>query len=670
MAEVNEPLHKGVDTENNGGVSSGSGILSAIDSPSDLRLLPEERLPQVCADIRRFLINSLAKNPGHFASSMGTVELTVALHYVFNTPYDRIVWDVGHQAYGHKLLTGRRDNFHTNRKLNGLSGFPNPDESEYDTFMAGHASNSISAALGMAVATEMNADEPRRNVVAVIGDASISGGLAFEGMNNAANTPNNLLIILNDNDMSIDANVGSLHSYLAHITTSKGYNDFRNNTFRALKKMGLVSDRHRGPIMRFNNSLKSLLSHEQNLFEGLNIRYFGPIDGHDVSAIVKVLRDIKDMTGPKILHIKTIKGKGFEAAEQNPAIWHAPGKFNPVTGEQVCTPADGKRPPKFQDVFGETLLELAHSNKRIVGITAGMLSGTSMSIVKEAMPGRVFDVGISEEHAVTFAGGLAKEGMRPFVAIYSSFLQRAYDQIIHDVAIARLPVTFCIDRAGLVGEDGVTHQGAFDIAYLRTVPGMIVAAPRDEMMLRNLMFTAQASDCGPFAIRYPRGCGFNIEWRNDFRLMEIGKGEKLRHGTDVAIISTGTICSEVKKAIEQVEKQGVSVAHFDMTFIKPIDMGIISEVIDLGCPVVTVEDGTVVGGLGSAVADIFAEKDHEVMLRRIGIPDQFVAQGSVAELRRLCGLDSESIADVIMECAASPLAHDCLKTAESQTSVK
>lgn len=625
----------------------GGSLLERIDSPADLRALSEEQLPEVCADIRRFLINALAKNPGHFASSMGAVELTVALHYVFNTPYDRIVWDVGHQAYGHKLLTGRRDRFETNRKLGGLSGFPNPDESEYDTFTAGHASNSISAALGMAVATEMNGDSPRRKVVAVIGDASIGGGLAFEGLNNAANTPNNLLIILNDNNMSIDDNVGSLHSYLAHITTSKGYNDFRNSTFQALKKLGLVNDSHRGPIMRFNNSLKSLLSREQNIFEGLNVRYFGPIDGHDVGNIVKVLRDIKDMTGPKILHIKTVKGKGFEAAEQNPSVWHAPGKFDPETGEQICADKGCKCPPKFQDVFGKTLLELARENRSIVGITAAMLSGTSMSVLKDNMPERVFDVGISEEHAVTFAGGLAKDGMRPFVAIYSSFLQRAYDQIIHDVAIPRLPVTFCIDRAGLVGEDGVTHHGAFDIAYLRTVPGMTIAAPRDEMTLRNLMFTAQATDCGPMAIRYPRGCGSNVAWHYDFKLMEIGKGERLREGRDVAVISTGTICSEVIRAIGMLEGKGISVAHYDMTFVKPLDMVIIDEVVGLGCPVITVEDGTVVGGLGSAIADVFAEKRHYVAFRKIGIPDAFVTQGSVAQLREVCCMDARSIAGAI-----------------------
>lgn len=629
----------------------GYALLDKIDSPADLRALPEEQLPLVCADIRRFLIGSLATNPGHFASSMGAVELTVALHYVYNTPYDRIVWDVGHQAYGHKLLTGRRDRFHTNRKLGGLSGFPNPDESEYDTFIAGHASNSISAALGMAVATGMNGDNPRRNVVAVIGDASISGGLAFEGLNNAANTPNNLLIILNDNDMSIDDNVGSLHSYLAHITTSRGYNDFRNNTFKALKRMGLVSDRHRGPILRFNNSLKALLSHEQNIFEGLNIRYFGPIDGHDISTIVRVLRDIKEMTGPKILHVKTIKGKGFKFAEQNPSLWHAPGKFDPETGEIICQCKGVDTPPKFQEVFGETLLELARANNRIVGITAAMPSGTSMSILKGAMPSRVFDVGISEEHAVTFAGGLAKEGMRPYVAIYSSFLQRAYDQIIHDVAIAGLPVTFCIDRAGLVGEDGVTHHGSFDIAYLRTVPGMTIAAPRDEVTLRNLLYTAQAASCGPMAIRYPRGCGFNPDWRCGFRLMEIGRGEKLRDGDDVAVISTGTICHEVQAAIALAEQRGIGVAHYDMTFIKPLDLDMVDEVIEKGVPVLTVEDGTVVGGLGSAIAGIFAEKGHMAAVRMVGIPDSFVAQGSIAQLRKLCGMDAGSIAASIVALA-------------------
>lgn len=622
-------------------------LLGAIDSPADLRSLPMEALPAVCADIRDFLINSLSSNPGHFASSMGAVELTVALHYVFNTPYDRIVWDVGHQAYGHKLLTGRRDRFHSNRKLGGLSGFPHPDESDYDSFMAGHASNSISAALGMAVATELNNEVPRRNVVAVIGDASISGGLAFEGINNAANTPNNLLIILNDNDMSIDPNVGSLHRYLAHITTSKGYNDMRYSVYRMLRRLNLVSDRRKGAIMRFNNSLKSLLSHEQNIFEGLNIRYFGPIDGHDIGAIVKVLNDIKDMKGPRILHVKTKKGKGFEAAEKDPSTWHAPGKFDPCTGELRGSKTGEPVPPKYQEVVGTTLVELADKDPRVVGITAGMLSGTSMSIMKSAHPSKVFDVGISEEHAVTFAGGLAKEGLKPFVAIYSSFLQRSYDQIIHDVAIMRLPVTFCIDRAGLVGEDGVTHHGVFDIAYMRSVPGMTIASPRNEMILRNLLFTAQSTDCGPFAIRYPRGAGKNARWHNEPQLVEIGKGEKLRDGNDVAVISTGPICSEVEDAIKAVAGSGISVAHYDMTFIKPLDGFLLEEIASKGCPVVTVEDGTVVGGLGSAVMEWMSDRGYTPDIERIGVPDCFVTQGTVAQLRELCGMDAAAIAGVI-----------------------
>lgn len=626
-------------------------LLGKIDSPADLRRLPLTSLPEVCGEMRRFLINSLSGNPGHFASSMGAVELTVALHYVFNTPYDRIVWDVGHQAYGHKLLTGRRDAFPTNRKLNGLSGFPNPDESEYDTFTAGHASNSISAALGMAVASRMNTDSPERKVVAVIGDASISGGLAFEGLNNAANTPNNLLIILNDNNMSIDANVGALHSYLAQITTSRGYNNLRYKLYKLLKKMHLVSDQRKGSILRFNNSLKALLTREQNIFEGLNVRYFGPVDGHDVGLLIKTLSDIKDMTGPKILHIKTVKGKGYEPAEKNPAVWHAPGKFDPATGEREedCCRYDKPVPPKFQDVFGTTLLELAREDSRIVGITAAMPSGTSISILQGAMPDRVFDVGISEGHAVTFAGGLAKEGLHPFVAIYSSFLQRSYDQIIHDVAIQRLPVTFCIDRAGLVGEDGVTHHGIFDIAYLRAVPGLVVASPRDEEALRNLMFTASRYNA-PMAVRYPRGKGSMTEWHTPLRLLEIGKGEKLRDGRDVAVVSTGPIASEVAEAIARLEAEGVSVAHYDMTFLKPLDTAILDEIIAAELPVVTVEDGTVIGGLGSAVADYLTEKGRgDIPLHKLGVPDCFIAQGTVAQLRHLCGIDAEAIAGAVKE---------------------
>lgn len=632
-------------TENNNIHSSHSEkypLLAHIDSPADLRSLLQEQLPAVCSDIRRFLIDSLSVNPGHFASSMGAVELTVALHYVFNTPYDRIVWDVGHQAYGHKLITGRRDQFHTNRKLGGLSGFPNPDESEYDTFMAGHASNSISAALGMAVATEMNHDNPQRKVVAVIGDASISGGLAFEGLNNAANTPNNLLIILNDNNMSIDVNVGALHSYLAQVTTSRRYNTIRYGLYKFMRKLHLVSDRGKDSILRFNNSLKSLLSHEQNIFEGLNIRYFGPVDGHDVNGLIRVLSDIKDMTGPKILHIKTVKGKGYEPAERDPATWHAPGKFNPLTGERGGSSASAAK--KFQDVFGDALLQLARENPKIVGITAAMPSGTSVSTLQAEMPHRVFDVGISEGHAVTFAGGLAKEGLHPFVAIYSSFLQRAYDQIIHDVALARLPVTFCIDRAGLVGEDGVTHHGLFDLAYLRSVPGMVVASPRDERALRDLLYTASLYE-GPMAVRYPRGSGVGAPADQPMNKIEIGRAELLHEGSDIVVISTGPIAAEVSKAIKKLETLDVSAAHVDMTFVKPLDEDMLRCMARKGVPVVTVEDGTVVGGLGSAVGDWLQSHGYTgIPLLKVGIPDMFVTQGTVDQLRKLCGMDSSSIA--------------------------
>lgn len=622
-------------------------LLDRINSPADLRKLPVEALPQVCAEIREFLIEKCSVNPGHFASSMGAVELTVALHYVFDTPEDRLVWDVGHQAYGHKILTGRRDRFDSNRKLGGLSGFPNPDESPYDTFTAGHASNSISAALGMAVAARLKG-EPRK-VVAVIGDASVSGGLAFEGINNAANTPNDLLIILNDNDMSIDHNVGALNSYLAHLTTSPAYNKVRYSAYKALKRLHLVTERGRRAILRFNNSLKSLLFKEQNIFEGLNIRYFGPFDGHDVIRIVRVLRDVRDMKGPRLLHLRTVKGKGYEPAERDPANWHAPGKFDPATGKRACEGecSQGK-PLKYQDVFGLTLAELARADRRIVGITAAMPSGTSMSILQKEMPDRVFDVGISESHAVTFAGGLAKDGMLPFVAIYSSFLQRAYDHIIHDVAIQRLPVTFCIDRAGLVGEDGMTHHGSLDLAYLRSIPNMTVSAPADEHELRRLMFTASTGKYGPFAIRYPRGAGMMADWRCPLEEIEIGRGRKLCDGSEVAVLSIGTIADEVRKAVEKARAEGVGVAWYDIRFLKPIDEEILKEVAALGCRIVTVEDGTVSGGLGSAVAEWMTANGHSPEIDRLGIPDRFITQGTPAELRKICGIDARSIYNTLV----------------------
>lgn len=622
-------------------------LLDKINTPEDLRQLPQEQLPQVCADIRQFLIESVSENPGHFASSMGAVELTVALHYVFNTPYDRIVWDVGHQAYGHKLLTGRKDKFATNRKFGGISGFPNPSESEYDTFSAGHASNSISAALGMAVASELKNESPRRNVVAVIGDASIGGGLAFEGLNNAANNKNNLLIILNDNNMSIDQNVGSLNSYLANITTSKGYNALRHMAYKSLKRHNLISEQLRGKMLRFNNSLKSLLSNQQNIFEGLNIRYFGPFDGHDINKIVKVLRKIKDMEGPRILHLCTIKGKGYEPAEKDPATWHAPGKFNAKTGKRLVS-ENSDAPLKYQDVFGKTILELAKKNDKIVGVTAAMPSGTSMSILQESMPNRVFDVGISEGHAVTFSGGLAKDGLRPYCAIYSSFLQRAYDHIIHDVALQRLPVIFCIDRAGLVGEDGATHHGAFDLAYLRTVPDIIISSPRDEHWLRNLLYTSQSDDFGPFAIRYPRGRGKKTEWENEMQLVEIGKGQKLKNGTDVAVLSIGPVADDVTLAIEKL-KDKISVGHYDMVFLNPIDENILNEVAQMNCPIVTVEDGTIIGGLASAVTDWLNRHGCSSRVYPIGIPNEFIAQGTVTELKHYCGMDCDSICETIVK---------------------
>lgn len=615
-------------------------LLETINSPADLRALDIEQLPQVCEEIRRFIVSEVSRNPGHFASSMGAVELTVALHYVFNTPYDRLVWDVGHQAYGHKLLTGRRDRFDTNRKFGGLSGFPSPEESPYDTFTAGHASNSISAALGFAIASRLKGESPTRKVVAITGDASISGGLAFEGINNAANTPNDLLIVLNDNDMSIDRNVGSLNSYLTHIHTSKSYNSFRFGTYKALKKMGLVNDRGRGTITRFGNSLKAVIANEQNLFEGLNIRYFGPFDGHDVIRLVKVLNGIKNMTGPKILHLRTVKGKGFEAAEKNPATWHAPGKFNPDTGERII----GKSLlPKFQDVFGHKLTEMAKTHKDIVAITAAMPTGTSVSIMQNELPDRVFDVGISEGHAVTFAGGLAKEELRPVVAIYSSFLQRAYDNIIHDVAIQKLPVIFAIDRAGLVGEDGVTHHGSLDIAYLRAIPDMVVASPRNAEMLERLFDVAYAYTQGPFAIRYPRGCVPVVPPVSANEKVEIGKSQLLRAGADVAILALGPMTAEALQAAEALSAEGISAAVYDMIFAKPFDTGLIERLAASATPIVTVEDGTTAGGMGSAVADYLASNRYDVPFDKIGIPDTFVTHGSIAELKRLCGIDADSI---------------------------
>ena len=622
-------------------------LLPHIDTPADLRNLKVEQLPEVCQELRQKIIDELSCNPGHFASSLGVIELTVALHYVFNTPYDRIVWDVGHQAYGHKILTGRRDAFHTNRKLNGIRPFPSPKESEYDTFTCGHASNSISAALGMSVAAKHKGEDDR-HVVAVIGDGSMSGGLAFEGLNNASSTPNDLLIILNDNNMAIDRSVGGMKQYLLNLQTSKGYNRFRFKVSCLLHKWGILNDNRRKSLIRFNNSLKSMLTQQQNVFEGMNIRYFGPYDGHDVQGLTKVLKDIKDMQGPKLLHIHTTKGKGFEPAEKAATIWHAPGKFDKDTGERILADTEGM-PPLYQDVFGHTLLELARQNDKIVGVTPAMPSGCSMNILMKAMPDRGFDVGIAEGHAVTFSGGMAKDGLIPFCNIYSSFMQRAYDNIIHDVAIHKQHVVFCLDRAGLVGEDGPTHHGAFDLAYLRSIPNLTIASPMNEHELRKLMYTAQLPEQGPFAIRYPRGRGVLVDWQCPLEEIQVGKGRKLKEGKDIAVLTLGPIGNEAAKAIASAEaKSGKSIAHYDLRFLKPLDEEILDEIGQNYQFIVTVEDGVLKGGMGSAILEYMADHGYTPSVRRIGIPDNFVQHGTPQELYRICGMDATSIENTLL----------------------
>ena len=623
-------------------------LLNGIDSPQDLRKLDVGQLPEMCQELRQKIVDELSCNPGHFASSLGVVELTVALHYVFDTPYDRIVWDVGHQAYGHKILTGRRDSFFTNRKLNGLRPFPSPYESEYDSFACGHASNSISAALGMAVAAAKK-HENNRHVVAVIGDGAMTGGLAFEGLNNASVYPNNLLIILNDNNMSIDRNKSGMEQYLLNLQTSESYNYIRYKLSRMFAKMGLLTDERRKSIIRFNNSLKSMLMHQQNVFEGMNIRYFGPSDGHDVTNLVKVLNEIKDMKGPRLLHIHTVKGKGFKPAEKEATVWHAPGLFDKETGERIVPNTEGL-PPRFQDVFGETLLELARQNERIVGVTPAMPTGCSMNIMQKEMPDRVFDVGIAEGHAVTFSGGMAKDGLLPFCNIYSSFMQRAYDNFIHDVALLKLHVVLCLDRAGLVGEDGPTHHGAFDLACLRTVPNVIVASPYNEEELRNLMYTAQLKDMGPFVIRYPRGRGSMAEWRTPFKELEIGRGRCLKEGKDIAVISLGPIGKMAEQAISRAEETtGKQIAHYDLRFLKPLDEKMLNEIGRNFKKILTLEDGSLKGGMGSAVLEFMSERGYTPVIKRIGIPDSFVQHGTLEELYRLCGMDEDSIYNTLVD---------------------
>jgi len=622
--------------------------LQTINSPTDLKKLTIHELEILCAELREFIIDKLSCNPGHFASSLGTVELTVALHYLYNTPYDKLVWDVGHQAYSHKILTGRRDDFSSNRKFGGISGFANPDESEYDAFISGHASISISAALGMAVAAQLN-NEPDRHAVAIIGDGAMTGGLAYEGLNNACSQPNNLLIILNDNDMSIDSSVGGLKQHLVKLTTSTKYNKIRNSIYQGFKKRNLISDKGRGLMLRFNNALKSLITKEQNMFEGFNIRYFGPVDGHDLPSLIRVLNNIKDMRGPKLLHIKTVKGKGYKPAENAATIWHAPGCFNKDTGERIIE-NDKNRPQLYQDVFGHTLLEMAEKNAKIVGVTPAMPTSCSMSIMMKELPDRVFDVGIAEAHAVTFSAGMAKEGLIPFCNIYSSFMQRAYDQVIHDVALQNLKVIMCLDRAGLVGEDGATHHGVFDMAYMRPIPNLTIASPYNEHDLRNLMHTAVYGNDGPFVIRYPRGQGEKTDWQNEPQIIPIGKGRKLRDGEKIALLSIGNIGNNAAQAIDEAEKMGISIAHYDMIFLKPIDEELLHEVAKKFRHVITLENGVLNGGMGSAVLEFFANNHYtDISVHRIGFEDEFVTHGSIKELQKLTGLDVGGILGRIVE---------------------
>ena len=626
-----------------------SELLDQISSPDDLRRLSVAQLPELCAELRRDIVDELSVNPGHLASSLGVVELTVALHYVFSTPYDRIVWDVGHQAYGHKILTGRKDTFCTNRKLHGIRPFPTPMESEYDTFTCGHASNSISAALGMAIAARKTGHDDR-HVVAVIGDGAMSGGLAFEGLNNVSSSPNDLLIVLNDNDMSIDRAVGGMEKYLLNLDTNATYNRLRDKASKWLHSMGYLNDDRRKGIIRLNNALKSALSHQQNIFEGMNIRYFGPFDGNDVCETVRILEQLKNMRGPKLLHLHTVKGKGYEPAEREATVWHAPGKFDPETGERIPDTAD-PYPLKYQEVFGRTLLELAETNPNIVGVTPAMPTGCSMDIMMHAMPDRVFDVGIAEGHAATFAAGMAKDGLMPFCNIYSAFAQRAYDNIIHDAAILHLPVVFCLDRAGLVGEDGPTHHGVFDIAALRPVPNLTLCSPMDECELRRMMYTAQLPGMGTVVIRYPRGKGVKRDdWHCELEAIPVGKARQVSDGSDVAVLSYGPLGNDVQTVISQLREEGnsLSVAHYDMRFCKPLDTEVLESVSQRFSRIVTVEDGQLAGGFGSAVLEWLSDNGKTTTVRRVGLPDRFIEHGTVSELRHIAGTDIESIKRAII----------------------
>lgn len=628
-------------------------ILSHINTPDDLRQLKLEDLPTLCEELREDIIYECSHNPGHLASSLGTVELTVALHYVFATPDDRIVWDTGHQAYGHKILTGRREAFHTNRKFGGVRPFPSPEESPYDTFACGHAGNSISAALGMAVAA-LKKGEENRHIVSVTGDGAMSSGLAFEGLNNTSDTPNNLLIILNDNNMSIDRSVGGMKQYLQRLHTSAAYNDLRFRLSRRLMRWGVLDDSKKKKVLRFNNAIKALLSDQQNIFEGMNIRYFGPTDGHDVIQLVETLRQIKEMKGPKLLHLHTIKGKGLKPAEQAPTIWHAPGKFDAESGKRLGEGA-AQQAPKFQDVFGETLLELARTNKKIIGVTPAMPTGCSMNILMREMPDRAFDVGIAEGHAMTFSAGMAKEGLQPFCNIYASFAQRAYDNIIHDAALLNLPVVLCLDRAGLVGEDGPTHHGTFDLASLRPIPNLTIASPYDECELRRLMYTAQTPNKGTFVIRYPRGRGRLLDWRCPLEEVPIGKGRIMKAGKDLAIISLGPIGNLAADAIAELGKETpASIAHYDLRFLKPLDTQLLNEIGKSFDKIITIEDGALMGGMGTAILEYMEDNGWNPRIKRLGLPDQFVPHGSPNELYRLVGLDKDSIKQAVRQLLADP----------------
>jgi 1-deoxy-D-xylulose-5-phosphate synthase len=629
---------------------SGSNVeyplLETINSPVDMNDLSPEELLQLSKELRQFIIDIVSDNPGHFGASLGVVELTVALHHIFDAPHDKIIWDVGHQAYGHKILTGRRDAFKTNRKYKGISGFPRPSESEYDAFGVGHSSTSISAALGMAAADDLN-NTSERQIVAVIGDGSLSAGMAYEALNNAGHEKKNMLVILNDNNISIDPSVGAMKDYLLDITTSKAYNKVKNDVWNLMGAMNKINPNARQYVQKIENAIKSIVLKQGNLFESLNFRYFGPVDGHDVIHLAEVLRDLKEIPGPKLLHVVSKKGKGFPMAELNQTTFHSPGKFDKRTGEFLSKKSKTAQSPKYQDVFGHTILELAKGNSKIIGITPAMPSGSSLKFMMDEIPERTFDVGIAEQHAVTFSAGLAASGMIPYCNIYSSFMQRAYDQVIHDVAIQKLPVVFCLDRAGLVGEDGATHHGVYDLAYMRCIPNLTIASPLNEIELRNLLFTAQHHPSGPFVIRYPRGQGVTVDWRKPFQEIERGTGQVLRSGDDLAIITLGPIGNEVAHTIDELEEQNLSIAHYDLRFLKPLDKKLLDQVFSKHKKVITVEDGSIAGGMGSAVLEYMSEQKYQAEIRRIGVPDRFVDHGSIEELYKECGMDKDGIIEAV-----------------------